>query len=394
MPAIGQTVTFTDQSTNSPTSWNWSFSPSTVTYADGTTANSQNPHLQFSAGGQYTVTLTATNSAGSDSETKINYISVLHLPVADFTADITSPYIGQTVSLTDLSTNSPTAWLWNFVPATISYVEGTSSSSQNPKIQFTVSGNYTVELTATNASGSDTETKTGYMLVQSPSFTIDLIAYLEGPFTGSQMSTTLNSNNALPLLQPFNVSPWFYSGGESVVGIPGSEIVDWVLIELRATDGDVSTANSLTMIQRMAAFIKADGSIVDKNGIDLPEFNLMIANNLYVVLWHRNHLGIISATPVVRAGDNYTYDFSLSEVQAYGGINAQKQLAPVIWGMIAADGNSDGAVDGSDKDYPWMVQAGLPGYYFGDFNLDNQVNNQDKNDYWIHNTGKISFVPQ
>jgi PKD repeat protein len=75
-PMVGQTVTFTDQSVNSPTSWTWSFSPSTVTFVGGTSASSQNPQVQFNAMGNYTVTLNASNTYGSDAEIKTNYISV------------------------------------------------------------------------------------------------------------------------------------------------------------------------------------------------------------------------------------------------------------------------------------------------------------------------------
>ena len=71
-----QTVNFTDSSSNAPTSWSWSFSPSTITYVAGTSATSQNPQITFDATGTYTVTLTASNSAGSDSEVKSNYITV------------------------------------------------------------------------------------------------------------------------------------------------------------------------------------------------------------------------------------------------------------------------------------------------------------------------------
>jgi gliding motility-associated-like protein len=77
------TVSFTDESSGYPTSWEWSISPSTGwNFAGGTTAYSQNPQLKFDNAGQYSVTLTVTNSNGSDSETKANYIFVLKIPIA------------------------------------------------------------------------------------------------------------------------------------------------------------------------------------------------------------------------------------------------------------------------------------------------------------------------
>ena len=66
-------VLFTDASTNTPTSWAWSWGDAT---ANGTT---QNPNHTYSTGGTYNVTLTATNCAGSDGETKLAYISVYEL---------------------------------------------------------------------------------------------------------------------------------------------------------------------------------------------------------------------------------------------------------------------------------------------------------------------------
>ncbi len=76
LPA-GNNVTFTNTSTNNPTSYSWSFSPNTgITYQNGTSATSANPVVRFANAGQYSVTLTATNATGSDSETKTNYITV------------------------------------------------------------------------------------------------------------------------------------------------------------------------------------------------------------------------------------------------------------------------------------------------------------------------------
>ena len=63
-------VSFTDSSTNSPTSWSW-------TFGDGGSSTAQNPSHTYSTAGNYTVTLTATNAAGSSSPCSMtNYISV------------------------------------------------------------------------------------------------------------------------------------------------------------------------------------------------------------------------------------------------------------------------------------------------------------------------------
>lgn len=84
-------------------------------------------------------------------------------PVAGFIADDQNPQTLSTVSFTDLSSNQPTSWSWSFSPTTVTYVNSTSSSSQNPRVTFDASGLYTVTLMATNAYGSDTEVKTDYI---------------------------------------------------------------------------------------------------------------------------------------------------------------------------------------------------------------------------------------
>lgn len=61
-------VRFTDQSTNTPTSWAW-------TFGDGATSTEQNPTHTYTVAGVYTVTLTATNAGGSDAETKTDYVT-------------------------------------------------------------------------------------------------------------------------------------------------------------------------------------------------------------------------------------------------------------------------------------------------------------------------------
>jgi PKD repeat protein len=79
----GQSVTFTDQTTNSPYAWDW-------TFAGGTPGAStlQNPTITYNTAGTYTVTLTATNACGEDTETKVNYITVQQ-PTEIYVYDIT-----------------------------------------------------------------------------------------------------------------------------------------------------------------------------------------------------------------------------------------------------------------------------------------------------------------
>ena len=85
-------------------------------------------------------------------------------PVADFSGNPTSGPAPLAVTFTDLSTNNPTSWSWTFG-------DGGSSAVQNPSHSYADPGTYTVTLTASNAFGSDGETKTGYITVTEPSQT-------------------------------------------------------------------------------------------------------------------------------------------------------------------------------------------------------------------------------
>ena len=154
------TVAFTDSSTNTPTSWNWSF-------GDGSTSTLQNPSHIFTSVNNYTVILTATNSAGSNTITRTGYITVRSSsgePVANFSGTPTSGNAPLTVTFTDSSTNSPTSWNWTFG-------DGTTSTSKNPVHTYLVSGTYTVLLNATNAAGSNIKMDTDYITVSSGSET-------------------------------------------------------------------------------------------------------------------------------------------------------------------------------------------------------------------------------
>jgi len=83
---VGGTVSFTDQSTNNPTSWSWVFEGGTPG-----TSSSQNPTVTYNTVGTYDVTLTVTNSCGSDPELKTNYITVQSAPADEIAEAVDYP---------------------------------------------------------------------------------------------------------------------------------------------------------------------------------------------------------------------------------------------------------------------------------------------------------------
>ncbi len=215
-------------------------------------------------------------------------------------------------------------------------------------------------------------------------------AFLEGPFNGTTMNTILNSSGYLPLSQPYNVAPWNYSGTESVAVIPNGSVVDWVILEIRETAGAAATATSATTVARQAAFILNDGTIVSVDGSSEVLIPATFTDNVYVVIYHRNHLAMMSSVPVTLVSDVFTYDFTTAQGQAYN--IGQKILAGGV-GMYAADGDGNGDINLSDFTDIWVPQFGFLGYNKGDFDLNGDVNLSDFTDFWVPNFGKLTQVP-
>ena len=151
---VPHTVQFTDLSTGHPTAWFWQF-------GDGTTSTEQNPLKVYTTAGIYSISLNATNVAGTSSTAEDNYITVTDgqtPPIAAFSGAPTNGTAPLIVQFTDLSTGTPTAWLWQFG-------DGTNSTQQDPEKIYTTSGTYTVSLTATNAQGSSSVIKDQFITV-------------------------------------------------------------------------------------------------------------------------------------------------------------------------------------------------------------------------------------
>ncbi len=154
----GRSIQFNNTLEACTTSTSWTFegaSPATSTAAS--------PTVIYNVPGTYNVSLSTVSDNGCSSSTT-GQITVYEAipPEADFSASETLVSIGGSVNFTDLSTNMPTSWQWTFeggTPAT--------SNEQNPTVTYEEPGVYSVTLVASNAFGSDTETKTAYIEVVS-----------------------------------------------------------------------------------------------------------------------------------------------------------------------------------------------------------------------------------
>ncbi len=163
-PAV---IRFFDQSTGGPTSWEWDL-------GNGSGAVTiQNPTATYFTPGTYTVKLVIRNAVGADSITKTNFITILGPPQVNFVADDTVGCFNHRVQFTDQTipsnSGSISSWYWDFG-------DGTNSNVQNPLHVYTLSGNFTVNLTVTQSNGCvSTFTRPQYITV-TPGVTADFFS--------------------------------------------------------------------------------------------------------------------------------------------------------------------------------------------------------------------------
>ncbi len=299
------------------------------------------------------------------------------------TAQIPDPAMTNWIALAQIDIPNETA-TWTRFSAPFNYFNSTTPEY----ILFVLSSGGTVAIEGSTIYFDDIE------LIYND-LDLDITVFLEGPYTGSSQMQTLLNPDHIPMAQPYNTAPWNYTGDEMVFPLPNTNIVDWVLVELRdaATAAD---ANGSTMIAQKAGFLLKDGSVVGLDGTNRLSFDVFINQNLFVVIWHRNHLGIMSANPLVKTDGYYAYDFSDAAEKTYGGSTGCKQLetfGPGVWGMIGGDGDANGTVNTVDKTSFWSILTGKSGYLSSDYNMDGQTNNPDKNDTWLQNINRESQVP-
>ena len=210
---------------------------------------------------------------------------------------------------------------------------GGSLSYSGTAITATASGTYTITPAGWTSNNYDISFADGTLEIKALEFSLK--AMLQGPYnTGTSfMDNLLRSNNQLPSDQPFNQDPWNYSGTETLPSPTPANAVDWVLVEFRDSNG-----SGYTVKGRAAGLLRTNGVI--EVTVDDTEYPDLHANtDYYMVVWHRNHMPVMSATAETAPVET-AFDFTQS-----GNLFGTKpaiELETGVDGLIAGDVTANG----------------------------------------------------
>jgi hypothetical protein len=300
----------------------------------------------------------------------------------------------------------------NTVPAPAPVIGGTYTGGCD--------GTITYSYTYSNCPGNEFIWVYTYTVECSP---LQVKVLLEGPYNTitNTMIPHLNVNHVLPgqdkLLspfesvqdnglytpfgQPYTIAPWNYYGnlglqygdasspGAPMVVIPYPvDVVDWVLVTIRE-NGILPTDNIWTC----AGWVHTDGSVTFPESCGTLNFDIL--DDYYIVIQHRNHLGIMSPIAAeMPCGNSYIeWDFTTADSYEVFPRVGQKEIEPDVWVMFAADGDqiaSLGAISSHDRT-KWINLQNILGYSVGDYNMDVSVSSLDET-VWKLNQNSTSAV--
>ncbi len=225
-------TTFIDRSSGVPTSWVWNF-------GDGSTSTEARPTHTYSFAGLYDVTLTVTNAQGTATTTQAGLINVAVNPPllnAKFTSTATSGASPLPVQFTDASVGGVTGWAWDFG-------DGTTSTDQNPLHVYTANGKYTVKLTVTSPSGTNTRIRTDDVTVSTQPTTVTPVAdsYVRSNAATSNFgtATTIEGSSTGNGRRAVNFQPYLRFSVGALPATPTSAKLRLFVTDASATSGNL-----------------------------------------------------------------------------------------------------------------------------------------------------------
>jgi len=184
--------------------------------------------------------------------------------------------------------------------------------------------------------------------------------------SGTLMSDGLRAANLIPLTEPYTALGYQFTGSPTNPAIPpitlavtrNNAVVDWVVVELRPQN------DPGTVVYSKAAVIQRDGDVVEANGTSNWLQAPVPAGIYHVALRHRNHLGVMTASPYFMHGNGSILglpSFNLqSNLLPVHGVEARKTVGTVqcLWpGDVTFDGQVKYVGNGNDRD-PILTAVG------------------------------------
>lgn len=337
------------------------------------------------AGGPFVVQLTETNEFGCS---KVNTLSVAVSPLPTATSMSSIP-MGTVGNPANVSINGLVDGSYNIhyvlgadLPtfAVVNSASGVATFQTRNLVASDEGATVTVSLIRNNG----TLCEETFNFSRTISFMLEIVevdiqVMLSGPYNNvsHQMGNSLNTLGYLPLSQPYNTAPFNYAGTESVASIPAT-MVDWVIVRLR------NKLNPAIIVATKAGILHQNGTVTATDGVNPIEF-MVISDDYYIEVNHRNHLGAMSFAPVPLSMGTLTYDFTSD---ATYGTHAQRQFTnnKALW---AGDGNLNKKVSyiGPANDRSAIILTILTdpsntllalnyssvGYYDADYNMNGNV---------------------
>ncbi|TDH23531.1 hypothetical protein EXU57_17165 [Segetibacter sp. 3557_3] len=262
----------------------------------------------------------------------------------------------------DIDLNYKKTWLGTIQnEAGLKLGKGTAAGNWNPLANSTVNTNSNT-LSAQGLDGFSLFTG----LSNPAAITFSGKVLLQGAFNpgAGLMNNGLNTAGILKTHasnQPYGTANFGYSGNESVGSTffeSHTDIVDWVLMELR------SSSSPGTVAAARAAFVKRNGTLVDVDGTGQVSFAGVAPADYFVSIRHRNHLAVRSALTIDFSSGAATHDFTTGADKAYQS-QAYSSMVQVgaVWAMRAGDANANGNIrySGPQNDQNQILNIKLGG---------------------------------
>ncbi|MDG1397689.1 MAG: hypothetical protein P8P88_04820 [Polaribacter sp.] len=204
--------------------------------------------------------------------------------------------------------------------------------------------------------------------------------FIEGAYNvnSGMMNDDLRIKGFIPLNSPYSDA---LIVSQNVLNISGQNaIVDWVWIEIRSNSNESS--NEFTT----SALIQRDGDIVDIDGVSAIKIEIPVGS-YYIVLNHRNHLGVRTNDYVLFSGADVNINLSNNSALVLGDLNAIKVMSDGKLALYSGDYNGDGQIQNTDKNAVEPLR-GISGYRNADIDMNGEIQNSDLNNVLIPNIGK------